>query len=342
MTPETAMEINPMSDRKQDILASRYEVARFRPVRQRRWWSLLRWFDSSLTTGLREGDGTRIDGIRVLPFLLLHLSCLGVLWVGWSPTAVAVAVALYGIRMLAVTAFYHRYFSHRAFKTSRGAQFVFALLGASAVQRGPLWWASHHRHHHRYADQKQDSHSPLQEGFWWSHMGWFLSRANFPPKLKAVPDLVRYPELRFLDRFDALVPALLALSLYGVGEGLGAMTPELGTNGLQLLVWGFGISTVVLYHATFTINSLAHRFGSRRYATSDNSRNNFWLALLTFGEGWHNNHHYFPGAVRQGFRWWEIDFTYYFLRLLAATGLIWDLKQLPAKSRGGWSGTARS
>jgi len=290
------------------------------------------WFDNS-AVALEPGDPKHIDWLRVLPFIGLHLACLGVLWVGWSWTAVAVALALYALRMLAITGFYHRYFSHKAFRTSRAMQFVFALLGASAVQRGPLWWASQHRHHHAHADDEQDMHSPHRHGFLWSHTGWFMARANFATRMAAVPDLAKYPELRFLDRFDALVPLLLALGLYGAGELLAYSGPALGTNGLQLLVWGFAISTVVLYHATFTVNSLAHTLGRRRYATRDQSRNNLWLALLTFGEGWHNNHHHFPGSARQGFYWWEIDLTYYFLKLLAALGLIWDLRPVPAGLR---------
>ncbi|NJN39854.1 MAG: acyl-CoA desaturase [Gammaproteobacteria bacterium] len=277
--------------------------------------------------------GAASDWPRVLPFVLLHLGCLGVLWVGASSVALGVAGALFALRMFAVTAFYHRYFSHRAFRTSRAAQFLFALLGASAVQRGPLWWASHHRHHHVHADGPEDSHSAHQHGFLWSHLGWFLARENFAARLKLVPDLARYPELRWLDRYDAAVPVLLAVALYGLGAWLERTAPSLGTSGAQLVVWGFCISTVALYHATFTINSAAHRFGARRYATRDDSRNNPWLAILTFGEGWHNNHHHFPGAARQGFYWWELDLSYYGLRLLAALGLVWDLRAVPIAVR---------
>ena len=121
--------------------------------------------------------------------------------------------------------------------------------------------------------------------------------------------------------------------LPSLGAWLARTHPQLGTSGLQLVVWGFCISTVALWHSTFTINSLAHRFGTRRYATRDDSRNNFWLALLTFGEGWHNNHHHFPVAARQGFYWWEIDIAYYGLRALAAAGIIWDLRAVPAHAR---------
>jgi stearoyl-CoA desaturase (delta-9 desaturase) len=300
--------------------------------------ALWRWFDSGYGTvdakasaGVASRD---IDWVRTVPFIVLHIACFAVVLVGWSPFAVAMAIGLFAARMFAVTAFYHRYFSHRAFRTSRGMQFLFALAGASAVQRGPLWWASHHRHHHAHSDDEADHHSPVQHGFLWSHMGWFLSRANFPTRTRLVPDLARYPELRFLDRFDVLVPAALAVSLYMLGEWLAAAAPDLGTNGWQLLVWGFVISTIVLYHATFTINSLAHRVGRRRYATRDSSRNNWLLALLTFGEGWHNNHHHYPGAARQGIRWWEVDLTYYGLYLLRSLGLVWDLRPVPARMIG--------
>jgi stearoyl-CoA desaturase (delta-9 desaturase) len=295
--------------------------------------ALARWVDSHAAGEPAAPARRGIDWPRVLPFVLLHAGCLGVLWVGASAFAVALAAVLFALRMFAVTAFYHRYFSHRAFRTSRAAQFAFALLGASAVQRGPLWWASHHRHHHRHADQPADSHSSRQHGLLWSHLGWFLGRENFTVRSELVPDFARYPELRWLDRFDVAVPVLLGLALFGLGAWLELAAPVLGVSGAQLLVWGFCISTVVLYHATFTINSLAHRFGARRYATRDDSRNNAWLALLTFGEGWHNNHHHYPGSARQGFYWWEIDLTWYGLCALAALGLVWDLKPVPAAVR---------
>ena len=300
----------------------------------RRWAGILNWFDNEAPVQQPTDAPPRgIDWARVLPFVALHLGCFAVIWVGISLTAVVVAAVLYVIRMFAITAFYHRYFSHAAFHTSRAAQLIFAALGAASVQRGPLWWASQHRHHHAHSDDPADTHSAKQHGFWWSHMGWFLSRENFATRRERVENLWRFPELRFLDRFDAFVPLLLGVLLYATGAALEQWAPGLNTNGMQLLVWGLCISTVVLYHATFTINSLAHRFGRRRYATSDDSRNNPWLALLTFGEGWHNNHHHFPGAARQGFYWWEIDLTYYGLKLLAALGIIWDLKTVPARVR---------
>ena len=296
-----------------------------------RWSSVLRWFDNESPVVDAAGAPARgIDWTRLLPFVGLHLACFAVLWVGVSATAVLIAVSLYVLRMFAITGFYHRYFSHCAFHTSRAAQFIFAVVGATGVQRGALWWASQHRHHHAHSDQPADAHSAHQHGFFWSHMGWFMARANFATRRELIEPLLRYPELRFLDRYDALVPLALGVALYGAGEALARFAPALATNGLQLVVWGFCISTVALYHATFTINSLAHRFGRRRYATRDDSRNNVWLALLTFGEGWHNNHHHFPGAARQGFYWWEIDLTYYGLKVLAALGIIWDLKEVPA------------
>jgi stearoyl-CoA desaturase (delta-9 desaturase) len=281
--------------------------------------ALLRWFDSGAHDGEAAADShSAVDWLRCVPFVALHLLCLGVIWVGWSWTAVSVALGLYVVRMFAITAFYHRYFSHRAFKAGRVAQFLFAVLGNTAAQRGPLWWAAHHRHHHRHSDTEEDVHSPHEHGFYWSHIGWFISSRHFATDMKAVPDLARYPELRFLDRFDALVPLLLLAGLYVAG-------------GWQLVVWGFGISTVFLFHATCAINSLAHRLGRKRYATTDESRNSFLLAVLTLGEGWHNNHHYFPGSVRQGFRWWEIDLTYYVLVALSWLGIVRDLRPVPRR-----------
>lgn len=304
-----------------------------KPMRRTLVRTLLGWFDNQAAASGSSEDDRRVDWLRTLPFIALHLGCLAVIWVGVSPTAVAVAVVLYGLRMFAITGFYHRYFSHKAFSTSRLVQFLFAAVAASAVQRGPLWWAAHHRHHHIHADDEHDAHSPRQRGFFWSHMGWFLCRDNFNTRIELVKDWARYPELRFLDRFDIVVPAVLAVTLFGAGEMLENFYPQLGTDGPQLLVWGFVISTIVLYHATFTVNSLAHVWGYRRYATRDDSRNNPWLALLTLGEGWHNNHHHYPATVRQGFFWWEFDPTYYLLRLMAGCRLVWSLKPLPSGVR---------
>ncbi|HXQ21093.1 MAG TPA: acyl-CoA desaturase [Candidatus Acidoferrales bacterium] len=290
------------------------------------------WFDSATPAELAEA-GSDIDWARIIPFVGVHLGCLAVIRVGTSPAALSVALALYAVRMFAVTGFYHRYFSHRSFKTSRTSQLVFGVLGASAVQRGPLWWAAHHRHHHAHSDAPADIHSPRQRGFLWSHMGWFLSRRHFVPDLGRVRDLMRYPELRWLDRFDIVVPVGLAIGVFLLGWALEGTSPGLKTNRWQMLVWGFFVSTVLCYHATYTINSLSHVFGRRRYGTPDDSRNNALLAFLTFGEGWHNNHHHYPNAARQGFYWWEVDLTYYLLRVLALTGIIWDLKPVPLAVR---------
>lgn len=274
----------------------------------------------------------RVEWLRVMPFFLLHAAGLLVFVVGWSWIAVGVAVFVYAARVFGLTAFYHRYFSHRAFKTGRTVQFLGALLGNSAGQRGPIWWAAHHRHHHRASDQPNDIHSPSQQGFIWSHMLWFMTDEAFRTDHRVVKDWLRFPELRFIDRFDFLAPTALAIGMFALGQAIHHFFPSAGTNGFQMLVWGFILSTIALYHVTFCINSLAHTFGSRRYDTNDDSRNNLWLALITFGEGWHNNHHYAPSSARQGFRWWEIDVSFYLLVVMSWCGLVWDLKPAPARA----------
>ena len=292
--------------------------------------ALVRWFDTEAGADtLPETDQKEVDWLRIIPLIFLHLGCLGVFWVGWSWTAVIVSLTLYVIRMFAITGFYHRYFSHKTFKTNRMWQFVFAVMGNASVQRGPLWWAAHHRHHHRHTDLEQDVHSPSRHGFWWSHIGWMTSKANFATKMTYVKDWAKYPELRWLNRFDTVVPIVMAVSLYIFGELLERFAPQLGTNGWQLVVWGFFISTTVLLHATVTINSFDHMYGTRRYDTPDTSRNNALLSLITLGEGWHNNHHHYAVTARQGFYWWEIDITYYLLVLMSWFGIIRDLRPVP-------------
>ena len=294
--------------------------------------TIRQWFDSDYFPEGADAVRARSDRFefrRCLPFIFLHAGCLAVLWVGWSWTAVALAAALYFVRMFAITGFYHRYFSHRTFHTSRWMQFAFAVLGNTSVQRGALWWAAVHRHHHKHADQEHDVHSPGLSGFWWAHIGWMTSSKNFPTDYGVIRDLAKFPELVFLNRFDLVVPAIFGALLFALGEILRWLAPGLGTTGGQLFVWGFFVSTVVLLHGTLLINSLAHVFGSRRFATDDDSRNNLLLALITLGEGWHNNHHRYMGTARQGFYWWEIDITYYALTALSWTGLIWDLKPVP-------------
>src|SRR5690606_33279228 len=189
----------------------------------------------------------------------------------------------------------------------------------------------HHRHHHRFSDTAQDTHSPSQKGFWDAHMLWWSRRKNVATRLELVPDLAKFPELMFLDRFDSIVAIAMGGLLLGVGAFLEHYFPGLGTNALQMFVWGFVVSTVVLFHGVATINSLSHVYGTRRFETTDTSRNNWCLALVTLGEGWHNNHHHYCNSTRQGLFWWEIDITYYGLKALEKLGLVWDLKPVPAR-----------
>lgn len=257
----------------------------------------------------------RWDG-ALIAFLGVHVAALGVFATGMSWGMAALAVALYVVRMFAITAGYHRYFAHRAYSTSRAFQFLLAFVAQTSLQSGAVWWAAKHRDHHRYSDTGRDSHSPRQYGFWFSHCGWIFHDAGGKADYSRVPDLQRFPELMWLDRQRFMPGILLGFACWCVG-GWAALT-------------AFLVSTVVLYHCTFFINSLAHVYGRQRYLTGDDSRNNWWLAILTLGEGWHNNHHYFMASTRQGFYWWEVDFTYYALRGLQAFGLVWDLKTPPA------------
>ena len=252
-----------------------------------------------------------------IPFVLVHLLCLAAIWTGVTTQAVAIGVLLFGVRMFGVSAGYHRYFSHRSFKTSRLAQFLLAWLAQSSAQRGVLWWAERHRHHHKHSDTAYDVHSPRHRGFWYAHVGWIFTRQDDHAAHGAVPDLAVYPELSWLTRHQYLPATLLGVATWYVA----------GWSGL---IVGFFWSTVLLYHVTFMINSLAHVHGQQRYVTGDDSRNNWWLALLTLGEGWHNNHHAYMASTRQGFRWWEIDVTYYVLKGLACVGIVWDLNAPPA------------
>ncbi len=298
--------------------------------------AVVRWLDSyqgrhALDTPVPSLSLQKSDWVRCVPYILLHIACIGIFWVGWSWTAVLLAIGAYLIRMFAITAFYHRYFSHRSFKTTRFWQFLFALIGSWSVQRGPLWWAAHHRYHHKHADTEKDVHSPLQSGFLWSHTAWFMSDHNFRTKTALVKDWIKFPELVFLDRFDIFGPVVFALLTIFTGYMLYVFAPQLETSGLQLFFWVFCLSTVALYHCTFTINSLSHKWGTRRFDVNDSSRNNLFLAFLTLGEGWHNNHHYYPTAARQGFFWWEFDFSYYCLCVLKRLGIVWDLNPVPQR-----------
>ena len=251
-----------------------------------------------------------------LPFVVVHLVCFAAVWTGVTWQALAICVALYWFRIFAIGAGYHRYFSHRAYSTSRVFQFVLAFLSQTTAQKSVLWWAAKHRHHHLHSDTEVDVHSPRHKGFLYSHVGWIFARKHAAVDLVKVADLARYPELMFLHRFELLPAVLLGVLCFLVA----------GWSGL---VVGFFWSTVLVYHGTFCINSLAHVRGKARYVTGDDSRNNWLLALFTMGEGWHNNHHAYQSSVRQGFRWWEIDPTYYILKALSWTGLVWDLKTPP-------------
>ena len=268
----------------------------------------------------------QIDWLRNLPFILLQLGCLAVFWTGVSKFALAVGAVTLAARMFGLTAGYHRYFCHRAFKTSRVFQFVLAWLGASAAQRGPLWWAGHHRWHHRHSDTAEDVHPPGVRGILWAHAGWIMSKRNDRTRIEWIRDFAAYRELRWLDANHYVAPVSLGVALFLLGAWLAAAYPALGTNGPQLVVVGLLCSTTLLYHCTFAVNSIGHTVGSRRYVTRDNSRNSFWLALLTAGEGWHNNHHRYPASERQGFYWWEIDLTHYGVVLLSWLRLVWDVR----------------
>lgn len=292
------------------------------------------WFDSYANSPTAAADADhKIEWARVSPFILLHLACGFVFVVGFSWFALALCVVSYAIRTFGITGGYHRYFAHRAFRAGRATQFALATLGAAATQRGPLWWAAHHRHHHKFSDEQEDPHSPVAHPFWWSHMGWFLARGNFRTRLELIKDFAAFPELVFIDRFDSLIPILYATLMFSIGHVVGALWPATGTSGAQALVWGYVLATIALHHVTFCINSISHaqQVGSRRYATEDASRNVWWLAPFTFGESWHNNHHHFPASARLGFFWWELDIGYYVIRSLAALGLAWELKAVPAR-----------
>ena len=269
-------------------------------------------------TAETDADDVHDDIIypSAIPFVLVHLGCFAAIWTGVTWQALAICITLYWLRIFAIGAGYHRYFSHRSYSTSRAFQFVLAFMSQTTTQKSVIWWASKHRHHHLYSDTGHDVHSPRHHGFIYSHLGWIFSRKHDEPDFAKVSDLTRYPELMWLHKFEVLPAVLLA----------GLCFLLAGWSGL---VVGFLWSTVLVYHATFCINSLAHVSGRKRYVTGDDSRNNWLLAIFTMGEGWHNNHHAYQSSVRQGFKWWEFDPTYYLLRALSWTGLVWDLKTPP-------------
>jgi stearoyl-CoA desaturase (delta-9 desaturase) len=253
-----------------------------------------------------------------IPFLLVHLACFAAIWTGVTAEALLVCVGLYVFRMIAVTAGYHRYFSHRSFRTSRVGQFVLAVLCQTSAQRGVIWWAAKHRHHHKHSDTELDVHSPRHRGFLYSHVGWIFTPRHGDTDTSVVTDLTQYPELVWIDKHQYLSAFLLAVLTFVLG-------------GWPMLIVGFFWSTVLLYHGSFMINSMAHVFGRQRYVTGDDSRNNWFLSLFTMGEGWHNNHHAYQRSTRQGFRWWEIDVTFYVLTVLSWFGIVWDLGKPPVE-----------
>ena len=264
-------------------------------------------------------------------FVLVHILPLCALYTGATTFDWCLCVALYFVRMFLVTAGYHRYFAHRTYKTSRIFQFILAFLAETSAQKGVLWWSANHRIHHKFSDTIEDPHSMKQFGFWYSHVGWIMSPDYEPTRSELVKDLVRFPELRWLNTYHMVPPLCLALCTMALGGWVnGGSISMMFTAGWSTLWIGFFLSTVMLYHGTFSINSLMHRFGKARYNTGDNSKNSLWLALISLGEGWHNNHHYYQRSTRQGFFWWEIDITYYILKLLSAVGLVWDLHGVPA------------
>jgi len=272
------------------------------------------------TGPISTNEKTLLQHIPTVLVLVVHASVLVAPFVFTWRLLVA-AVATYLVQMFVITGGYHRYFSHRSYKTSRAFQLVLAWLGASTMQNGPLWWASWHRWHHRHADTIHDAHSPTLRGRWYAHVGWVMDKAHDRAPLENIRDFTKFPELRFIDRFSWLPVVIFAAATFALG-------------GLPAFVWIFGVATTASFHATLFINSLAHgeTRRARRYATADKSRNSFWLALLTLGEGWHNNHHRFMSVARQGFRWWEVDVTFYLLKLLSFAGVVHALRPPPASA----------
>ena len=268
---------------------------------------------SGLEPSIDRDSSTDIVYPSTIPFIIVHLTCFAAIWTGVTAEAVAIGVGLYWLRIFAIGAGYHRYFSHRAYETSRGFQFVIAVLAQSTSQKSVLWWAANHRDHHLHSDTELDVHSPRHTGFIYSHVGWIFSRGQETMNVNRIADFAKYPELMWLHRYEQLPAFVLAVICLAVAGWPG-------------LIVGFFWSTVAVYHGTFCINSLAHLVGKRRYVTGDDSRNNWLLAIITMGEGWHNNHHAYQSSARQGFRWWEYDPTFYLLTLLQRLGLVWNLK----------------
>ncbi len=266
----------------------------------------------------------RISWASSIPFAVMHMLPFLAILTGLRWWDAIIFFVLYYVRMTALTAGYHRYFAHRTYKMNRLMQFLVAFTGGAAAQKGALWWAGHHRHHHKYSDQPEDIHSPVQRGFWWSHCGWILCRKYDATPVELIPDFNKYPELRFINNFHLIPPIALGIATFFFSFAIGGWATAWGS-----LLFGFFGSTVVLYHVTFMINSLAHVYGSRRFATRETSRNNLILALLAGGEGWHNNHHHYMASANQAFRWWEIDTSFYIIKLASFVGLVSDVRKVP-------------
>lgn len=266
-----------------------------------------------------------------IAFAVIHLLPLAAIWTGATLFDWILCGVLYVVRMFWITGGYHRYFAHKSYKTSRFFQFIIAFMAQTSAQKGALWWAAHHRHHHRHSDTPADPHSMKIYGFWYSHIGWIVGPDFKKTDYKTIGDYAKYPELVWLNKYYLIPPVLLAVGVAALGAWVNGGSPLLmfTHHGLSTLFIGFFLSTVILYHGTFSINSIMHKFGNQRYETGEESKNSVWLALLTLGEGWHNNHHYYETASRQGFFWWEVDITWYVLKGFEAVGLIWDVKGVP-------------
>ena len=243
----------------------------------------------------------------------------------WSLPAVTSLLFFYWVTAcLGVTLGYHRLLSHRSFIVPRWLERFFATCGAISCQHGPIDWVGLHRHHHSFSDTEVDHHNS-KKGFWWSHMGWMFKDVE---ALKAVPklsaDLIKDPYYRFLNKYFLLLQIPIGLSLYAIGQ-------KLGVGGWALVLWGIPLRLVVVYHITWLVNSATHCWGKAPFESGDSSKNNAWVAALTFGEGWHNNHHAFPNSAKQGLFRGQIDITGEHIKILAKFGLAKKVK-LPSRS----------
>jgi len=259
--------------------------------------------------------------VQATIFWVVQASALLVFAVPFRWAFLGLWAASHFLRAIGLTLVFHRYLAHRAFRMNRVARFVWTFIGTAAMQKGPLWWAGHHVNHHRFADREGDPHSPMISGFYYAHVGWFLHDTKHD-RVEATNPVIRdfstVPEIAWLDRYFFLPPAALAATLFLAG-------------GWPWLVYGFCLPTMTLAHATFAINTVNHMFGSRRFDTLDESRNNPLTAFFAVGEGWHNNHHRYQRAARNGFYWWEVDVTWYVIRLMSAVGLAWNVQGVPRR-----------